>query len=83
MENLKTGDIAYLIESSRFIREGRILSCSGGLYLFRFIEGGATKVKAHRLFATEEEAQAELDRLNGKEEKKDTRKGHLPYDVGA
>lgn len=56
------GDVAYLIESNRFIREGKIKQCASGLYLFAFIEGGAIRVKEHRLFKTEEEAQAELDR---------------------
>ena len=62
------GDIAYLVESNRFIREGRIETCSGGLYLYHFIEGGAIRVKEHRLFASESEAQAYLDRVKGKKQ---------------
>lgn len=56
------GEVAYLIESNRFIREGKIKQYANGLYLFMFIEGGAIRVKEHRLFKTEEEAQAELDK---------------------
>lgn len=57
----KVGDIAYLIESNRFIREGKIKQYYSGLYLFQFIEGGAIRVKEYRLYASEEEAQSEID----------------------
>ena len=63
------GDIAYLVESNRFIREGRIETCSGGLYLYHFIEGGAIRVKKHRLFASESEVQAYLDRFKAQKKK--------------
>lgn len=63
MKNFRAGDIAYLIESDRNIREGKILQCSGGIYLLRFTEGGGTSVKEHRLYRSEEDAQAELDRI--------------------
>lgn len=58
----KAGDIAYLIESNRFIREGKIMQYFNGLYLFQFTEGGAIRVKEHRLVASEEEAQALIDK---------------------
>lgn len=61
MAKYNVGDIAYFIESRRFIREGKILRRSGDLYLFRFIEGGGTQIKEARLFPTEEAAQAALD----------------------
>lgn len=83
MGDFRTGDIAYIIESNRFIREGKIRKCSGGIYLFQFIEGGGIQVKKHRLFKTEEAAQAELDRINGRETKEAPKRGILPYDVGA
>lgn len=63
MAKYKVGDIAYLLESNRFIREGKIARYLGGLYLFHFIEGGAIQVKEHRLFPSEEAAQAEMDRI--------------------
>lgn len=58
----KAGDIAYLVESNRFIREGKIKQYYNGLYLFQFVEGGAIRVKEHRLFASEEEAQVQIDK---------------------
>lgn len=62
MHNYQVGEIAYLIESNRFITEGKIVQRSGDFYLFRFIEGGGTRVRGDRLYPTEEAAQAVLDR---------------------
>ena len=63
MGSFRAGDIAYIIESDRIIREGKILRCTGGLYLLRFTEGGGISVKEHRLYHKEEDAQAEIDRI--------------------
>ena len=49
-QKFKTGDIAYFVESNRFIRKGRVETCGGGLVLYHFIEDGAIRVKEHRLF---------------------------------
>lgn len=62
MKNYCIGDIAYFIESRRFIREGKLLSRTGDVFLFHFIEGGGIHISASRLFPTEEAAQAEIDR---------------------
>lgn len=59
----KVGDIAYLVESNRFIREGKITYICDDIVTFKFIEHGGTKVKAHRLFPTEEAAQSYIDTL--------------------
>ena len=50
----KINDIAYIIESNRYIREGKIIHISGDLITFKFLDcmGAATKVKAHRLYPT-------------------------------
>ena len=58
---MKPGDIAYIVESSRIIREVTIVKCSGGLYVVRFNDsGGGIQVKKHRLFASEEEAKKSI-----------------------
>ena len=65
-EKLKSGDIAYIIESNRFIREVKIKSCSGEIYLIQFTDsGGGIKVKEHRLFPTREEAENSLKNKGG------------------
>ena len=66
MRSYKIGEIAYLIESNRFIQEGKLLQRNGDLYLFRFIEGGGTWVRANRLFPSEEAAQSALDRMRNR-----------------
>ncbi len=58
----KINDIAYMIESNRYIREGKIIHISGDLITFKFLDcmGAATKVKTHRLYPTEEAALAAI-----------------------
>lgn len=63
MAKYHVGESAYLLESRRFIREGKIGRITGNCCLFCFIEGGGIQVPMHRLYATEEAAQAELDRI--------------------
>ena len=63
MGRFRAGDAAYIVESERVVREGKIVKCTGGIYLFRFAEGGAISVKEHRLYHSEEEAQTEIDRI--------------------
>ena len=56
----KLNDVAYMIESNHYIREGKIIHISGDLITFKFLDcmGAATKIKAHRLYPTEEAALA-------------------------
>ena len=57
----KINDIAYMLESSRYIREGKIVHISGDLSTFKFLDCmGATKIKAHRLYPSEEAALAAI-----------------------
>lgn len=57
----KINDIAYMIESNRYIREGKIIHISGDLITFKFLDCiGATKIKAHRLYPSEEAALAAI-----------------------
>lgn len=60
----KINDIAYMIESNRYIREGKIIHISGDLITFKFLAcmGAATKIKEHRLYPTEEAALAAIGR---------------------
>lgn len=61
MTAYKVGDIAYMVESNRYIREGKITHISGDLITFKFLDCmGATKIKAHRLFPSEEAALAAI-----------------------
>ena len=44
----KLNDVAYMIESNHYIREGKIIHISGDLITFKFRDcmGAATKIKA-------------------------------------
>lgn len=75
---MKAGDIAYLVESNRFVREVKIIRYSGGLYLVRFTDsGGGIQVRENRLFPTQELAENSIKRTNTTEKKKVPRN---PYD---
>lgn len=59
----KAGDTVFIVESNRFIREAEIRSCSGGMYLVKFKDnGGGIKLKEHRLFASQEAAEASISK---------------------
>lgn len=60
---MKVGDIAYLVESNRIVREVEIRRCSGGMFLVRFTDtGGGIQIKAHRLFPTREDAEKSIEK---------------------
>ena len=55
------GDTAYIVESSRFIREVKVLKIAGGFATLRFTDSdGGIKLRESRLFPTKEAAEASL-----------------------
>ena len=53
----KPGDIAYIVESSHFLREVKIIKIAGGIATLRFTNTvGGIKVSERRLFPTKEAA---------------------------
>ena len=55
------GDTAFIVESSRFIREVRVLKIAGGFATLRFVDSdGGIKLRESRLFPTKESAEASL-----------------------
>ena len=60
LKGYEIGDIAYLIESNREIRQVTIKRRSGNFYIAQFNTGGGIQVRENRLFATYEEAQKQL-----------------------
>lgn len=69
----KKGDMAYLIENHRWIRQVEIMAVSGGFYTVRFCdsESSAIRVRDSRLFKTEEDASKSLYVTGHKEHKKE------------
>ena len=55
------GDTAFIVESSLFVREVKIVKIAGGLVTLRFADSnGGVKLRESRLFPTKEEAEASL-----------------------
>ena len=55
------GDTAFIVESSRFIREVKVLKIVGGFVTLRFVDrDGGIKLRESRLFPTKEAAEASL-----------------------
>lgn len=64
MAEMCVGEIGYMIESNRFIREVKVMRNMGGIYLVKFLDTrGGIQVKSHRLYHYEREAQAALDEI--------------------
>ena len=58
-----TGDIVYLVESQRIIREVKIIKCGGGFYTMKFVDGsGGIRLRENRLFSTKEEAEKSISK---------------------
>ena len=58
---LRAGQIVYLVESCRTVREAVVRGQTGGLYTIRFTDvRGGIRVRPDRLFPTREAAQAAL-----------------------
>ena len=61
MSKFNQGDTAFIVESHHFIREVKIIKCSGGMYTIKFIDStGGIKVREHRLFSSKEEAESSI-----------------------
>ena len=58
---LRAGQIVYLVESCRTVREAVVRGQTGGLYTVRFTDtSGGIRVREDRLYPTREAAQAHL-----------------------
>ncbi len=61
----KVGDRVFIISNGVRIDELTVISVSGKFYTLRYVEsGGGTRLASHRLYATREEAQDELRKMN-------------------
>ena len=58
------GDSAYIVESSRFIREVRIVKIAGGFAVLRFADSnGGVKLRISRLLPSKEAAEQSIKRF--------------------
>ena len=58
MANYKAGDIAWIVESTIFVKEVEIVNIRGGFVTLRFKgSSGGMRVRESRLYKTKEEAE--------------------------
>ena len=61
MNSYSPGDTAWIVESSLFIREVKILKITGGFATLRFADSdGGVRLRTGRLFPTKEAAEAHI-----------------------
>ena len=57
----KAGDICYILESNRRVRQAKVAGKSGEFYTIQLVGScGAIRLKESRLFATEEDAKKSM-----------------------
>lgn len=57
---MKQGDITWIIENNRTVRECKIVHINGNLAIIRFADGCGTQLPLKRLYETQEDAYEEL-----------------------
>lgn len=73
---MKIGDVVYIVESNRYIRQVQIVRIIGNMYLIRFLDnGGGIQVRKNRLYKTEKEADESIKKTATSE-----RRHSNPYD---
>lgn len=58
----QNGSIAYIIENNRNVRVGKIVREKNGMYLFSFLEGGGLWIRRNRLYSTQKDAEAVIQK---------------------
>ena len=65
---IRTGQIVYLVESGRRVREVRVLERAGTLYTVRFTDtGGGIRVRGDRLCLTRDDAAAQVQQAKARQ----------------
>lgn len=57
---MKQGDVAWIIENNRTVRECKIVRTNGNLAIICFADGCGTQLPLKRLYSTQEDAHEEL-----------------------
>lgn len=74
VKNLKPGDTCWIIENNSYAISGTVRSISGNFYTIILKNGSAVRLKAHRVFGTQEEAESHIIQHTPK------RPAKTPYD---
>ena len=76
MAKFKEGQYVYIIENNRWVKKAQVLSYSGGFYTLSIEGTHLTRLKEHRLFGSEDEANEAVPKPEPK--KPATPTGSLP-----
>ena len=75
MSKFKVGKTAYFVRSGVQVMEVQIVNSANGFCTIRFVEtGGGIRVRDSKLFETQEEAEAQINKQN-----KGRRESYKPY----
>jgi len=58
----KINDYAYIITNGRYVEKVLIIKSGGGFYIVKFSNGAGTRIRESRLYHTEEEAKASINK---------------------
>ncbi|MCH4020018.1 MAG: hypothetical protein LKE61_03995 [Erysipelotrichaceae bacterium] len=62
MQKYPVGNLVYIIQSKRYIREAKVLHYSSGFYTIRFTDSsGGTKLRESRIYGSKDDAQKVVD----------------------
>ena len=57
---MKQGDVVWIIENNKTVRECKIVRINGNLAVIRFADGCGTQIPLKRLYSTQKDAYEEL-----------------------
>lgn len=64
---LKVGDTCYIVKNGRIVSPAAIVSISGGFYTLRLPDtNGMIRLKKHRVFSTQQEAELAIPATTAK-----------------
>lgn len=77
MANFKPGDIAYIVESNRYVSEVKVGRIQGDFVIVLLSREGGIRLRKSRLFRTREEAEASIGKTQPV--KQERKPGRTPW----
>lgn len=77
---MKIGDIKYIIESNAVATQVKITAIQGEFCTCKLPSGGAIRLRKSRLYASKEEAEADIPGFRRDKEEKKERPPRSPYE---
>ena len=77
---MKIGDIGYILENKAVVTKVTITATQGDFYTCKLLSGGAIRLRKSRLYASKEEAEADIPGFMRDKEEKKERPPRSPYE---